>query len=50
MSWRRSANPRHEGQIGFDRVRSAKDWFLFDDVERFYLPGGLWLPVATAHC
>lgn len=45
MSWRRSANPRHEPQIGFDRVRSAKDWFLFDDVERLLYQAGYGFPL-----
>src|SRR6266478_6178821 len=34
------ANPRHEPQIGFDRVQSAEDGFLFDQDGRLvYQPG-----------
>lgn len=34
------ANPRHEPQIGFDRVQSAEDRFLFDaDGRLVYQPG-----------
>ena len=34
------ANPRHEPQIGFDRVQSAEDRFLFDQDGRLvYQPG-----------
>jgi Xaa-Pro aminopeptidase len=34
------ANPRHEPQIGFDRVQSAEDRFLFDENGRLiYQPG-----------
>ncbi len=34
------ANPRHEPQIGFDRVQSAEDRYLFDESGRLvYQPG-----------
>ena len=34
------ANPRHEPQIGFDRVQSGEDRFLFDADGNFtYKPG-----------
>ena len=34
------ANPRHEPQIGFDRVQSAEDRFLFDQDGRLVYQAG----------
>jgi len=41
------ANPRHEPQIGFDRVKSAEDRFLFGAEGRL-LPSGSRLHAANA--
>ena len=43
------ANPRHEPQIGFDRVQSAEDRYLFGADGRLGLRSGTRFHAANAH-